>query len=713
MAMVATSCRVETDSEKAEGPSVSHSPHTNRLAGQSSPYLLQHAHNPVDWYPWGDEAFEEAARQNKPVFLSIGYSSCHWCHVMEHESFSQEDVAAILNEHFISIKVDREERPDVDAIYMTAVQLMTGSGGWPLSVFLTPARKPFYGGTYFPPDDRYGRPGFKSLLRNISQAWTTRRADIDSDAVRLTGAVQQALQAGPAEDMSPSPALLNEAAATLARSYDTAWGGFGGAPKFPPAGALAFLLRRHSETGDSATLAIVTHTLQAMARGGMYDQVGGGFHRYSVDARWLVPHFEKMLYDSALLARVYTEAWQVTREPFYRRIATETLDYVLRDMTGPEGGFYSAQDADSEGVEGKFYVWSRDELLDALGDKTGALMADFFGASEKGNFEGHNILNEPVPRAEFAASRGLTPDALAESIDAARAILLHTRNRRIPPLTDDKVITAWNGMMIASMARAGAAFDEPRYTVAAERAAGFVATTLTHDGRLHRSWRGNVIGPQGFLDDYAHMALAHIDLYETTFDPSHLVRAQQLLDVLHRDFRNGDTPGYVFAPTNRTDLLAASRPMTDGAIPSGNAIAMTAMFRLYRLTGKADLQERADAILSAITLSAGRRPRSFAYALIAMEFMISSPRELVLVGAKEHAATQAFLRAIRSRFLPSAVIAWGPGAPADSAADVIPLLKDRTSVDGQPALYVCEGFACRQPITDPDRFFDGRQDQER
>ncbi len=692
---------------------MSHSPHTNRLAGQSSPYLLQHAHNPVDWYPWGDEAFAEAARQNKPVFLSIGYSSCHWCHVMEDESFSQEEVAAVLNEHFISIKVDREERPDVDAIYMTAVQLLTGSGGWPLSVFLTPDREPFFGGTYFPPDDRYGRPGFMSLLKNIAHVWAMRPEDIHSDAARLSDTVRRIMQTESTRGSSPTPALLDEAAATLAGSYDKPWGGFGGAPKFPPAGALAFLLRRHSQTGNPDTLLIVTHTLQAMARGGMYDQVGGGFHRYSVDERWLVPHFEKMLYDNALLARVYTEAWQVTGEPFYRRIATETLDYVLREMTGPEGGFYSAQDADSEGVEGKFYVWSHDQLLDTLGDTTGALMADFFGASEKGNFEGHNILHEPVQRAAFAARLGWTPQALAETIDTARAGLLRARKRRIRPLTDDKIITAWNGMMIGSMARAGAAFDEPRYSVAAERAAAFVATEIMHDGRLHRSWRGNVTGPRAFLDDYAHMAMAHVDLYETTFDPSHLVRAQQLLDVLEMDFRSGDTPGYVFAPPHRTDLLAASRPMTDGAVPSGNAIAVTAMLRLYRLTGQADLQERADAILNAMTPSAGQHPRSFAYALSAMEFMISSPRELVLVGPREHPATRAFLRAIRSRFLPSAVIAWGPGTLEDSAADLIPLLKNRACVDGQPALYVCEGFACRQPITDPDQFFYGREKQVR
>ncbi|MDP6490135.1 MAG: thioredoxin domain-containing protein [Kiritimatiellia bacterium] len=713
LTMVGTGC--SGDSEPKETQSVSQAPpvHTNRLAGQSSPYLLQHAHNPVNWYPWGDEAFEAAARQNKPVFLSIGYSSCHWCHVMEHESFSKDDVAAILNEHFISIKVDREERPDVDDIYMTAVQLMTRSGGWPLSVFLTPDREPFFGGTYFPPDDRYGRPGFKSLLDNIATAWATRREDIHADAARLTGAVRLAMQSESTRGMTPAPALLDEAAATLAGSYDEQWGGFGGAPKFPPAGALAFLLRRHSHTDDPAPLAIVEHTLQAMARGGMYDQLGGGFHRYAVDARWLVPHFEKMLYDNALLSRVYTEAWQVTGDPFYRRIATETLDYVLRDMTGPGGGFYSAQDADSEGVEGKFYVWSRDELLALLGDETGALIADFFGVSGKGNFEGHNILHEPVPRAEFAAKRGLTAEALAATISDARAVLLRERARRIPPLTDDKVITAWNGMMIGSMARAGAAFDDPRYIEAAERAAAFITRALTHDDRLHRSWRGDVIGPDGFLDDYAHMAMAHIDLYEATFDASHLTRSEALLQILQQDFRSGEAPGFVFAPTNRTDLLAASRPMTDGAIPSGNAIAMTAMFRLYRLTGNDSLRERADAMLHAMTPSAGSHPHSSAYALIAMEFMLSSPRELVLAGAKEHPTTQAFLRTIRSRFLPNAVIAWGPGTSEDSAAELIPLLRDRASVEGQPALYVCEGFACRQPITDPDQFSDGRREQDR
>ncbi|MBL7077029.1 MAG: thioredoxin domain-containing protein [Kiritimatiellae bacterium] len=687
--------------------------HTNRLAGQSSPYLLQHAHNPVDWYPWGDEAFAEAKRQNKPVFLSIGYSSCHWCHVMEHESFSQEDVAAILNKHFISIKVDREERPDVDDIYMTAVQVLTGSGGWPLSVFLTPDREPFFGGTYFPPEDRHGRRGFKSLLGNVAEIWTARRGDIQADAKRLTDTVRRAMQPRPTAGASPTPTLLDRAATTLSYSYDGSWGGFGGAPKFPPAGALAFLLRRYEQTGNPDTLAIVTHTLQAMARGGMYDQVGGGFHRYSVDERWLVPHFEKMLYDNALLTRVYVEAWQATGNPFYRRIATETLDYVLRDMTGPEGGFYSAQDADSEGVEGKFYVWSRGELLAGLDSETGAVVADFYGATKKGNFEGHNILHVPVPRPEFAAERGLSTDELDRAIKAARGVLLRERAERIPPLTDDKVITAWNGMMIGCMARAAAAFDEPKYIAAAGRAAAFISSDLSDDDRLRRSWRDGRAGPDGFLDDYAHMANAHIDLYEATFNATHLERAERLLDVLQREFKSGDVPGYLFAPTNRTDLLTSNRPMTDGAIPSGNAIAMTALFRLYRLTGNAELRDRAEVIQNAMAPLADKHPRSFAYALIAMEFMTSSPRELVVVGALDHPTAQAFLRAIRSRFLPNAVLVAGSGSvPADDEAD-LPLLRGRTPVDGQPALYVCEGFTCRQPITDPSQFFDGRQKQER
>jgi len=444
----------------------------------------------------------------------------------------------------------------------------------------------------------------------------------------------------------------------------------------------------------------------------MYDQVGGGFHRYSVDERWMVPHFEKMLYDNALLARVYVEAWQATGTPFFRRIATETLDYVLREMTGTEGGFYSAQDADSEGVEGKFYVWSREELLDIL-PHDGELIADCFGASGKGNFEGHNILHIPVPRAEFAAQHGLPADELDRKIEAARRALLHARAKRVPPLTDDKVVTAWNGMMIGAMACAGTAFDEPRYITAAEKAATFIAATLTEGDLLHRSWRDGTRGPDGFLDDYAHMANAHIDLYEATFGTAHLERAEHLLGVLERDFKSGDLPGFVFAPTNRTDLLAANRPMMDGAIPSGNAIAMTALFRLYRLTEKTQLRERADAILSSVAPLAGQHPRSFAYSLIAMEFMTASPRELVVVGDREHPTTQAFLRTIRSRFLPNAVVVagHGSGAPDDEAG--LPLLRGRTLVEGQPALYVCEGFACRQPITDPARFFDGRKEQGR
>ncbi len=688
--------------------------HTNRLAGQSSPYLLQHAHNPVNWYPWGDEAFAEAARQDKPVFLSIGYSSCHWCHVMEHESFSQEDLAAVLNEHFIAIKVDREERPDIDGIYMTAVQLMTGSGGWPLSVFLTPDRQPFFGGTYFPPEDRYGRPGFTSLLNNIATVWRTRRADITSDAGRLTAAVSRALQPDTTAGTAPTAALLASATAPLAAQYDARWGGFGRAPKFPPAGTLAFLLRRHQATGDKATLGIVTHTLQAMARGGMYDQVGGGFHRYSVDAQWLVPHFEKMLYDNALLARVYVEAWQVTGDPFYRRIATETLDYVLRDMTGPEGGFYSAQDADSEGVEGKFYVWDRAELLEVLGDEPGREVADFFGASEAGNFEGHNILNVPLSRREVAADQGLDPDALGRRIDAARATLRAQRATRVPPLTDDKVITAWNGMMISSMARAGTAFDTPRFVAAARRAAAFIDRQMSPGEKLLRSWRQGIAGPAGVLDDYANLANAHIDLYEATFDPAHLDRANALVAAIQAEFTDGKAPGFTFAPVGRSDLLTPSRPMADGAIPSGNAIALTAMLRLYRLTGNEALRLAADPLLNAMATAAGPQPRSFTYALMAMEFMLSQPRELVLVGDKTHPAYQAFLRTIRSRFQPNSVIvAATPATLSESDLVRIPLLRNRAPIDGKPALYVCEEFSCRQPITDPDQFFDGRAAAER
>ncbi|NQU39636.1 MAG: thioredoxin domain-containing protein [Lentisphaerae bacterium] len=692
------------ESAPSQENTMPHPTYTNQLAGQSSPYLLQHAHNPVNWRPWGDEAFAEATRLNKPVFLSIGYSSCHWCHVMEHESFSQEDVAAILNEHFIAIKVDREERPDVDAIYMTAVQLMTGSGGWPLSVFLTPDRRPFYGGTYFPPDDRYGRPGFKAVLKNVASVWASRQGDIERDATRLTDVVRKTLQSELTPgDATPGPALLDAAMVALVPNYDKTWGGFGGAPKFPPTGSLAFLLRRYKADPHPATLEIVTHTLQAMARGGMYDQAGGGFHRYSVDAQWMVPHFEKMLYDNALLSRVYVEAWQVTGDPFYQRIATEILDYVLRDMTHPEGGFYSAQDADSEGVEGKFYVWSREELIQVLGPDEGPLVADFFGATSGGNFEGDNILHVPIPRPDFATQRHMTSAALDTILSTACEQLVAERSKRIPPLTDDKVISAWNGMMISSMARAGAAFGIPRFVAAAERAAAFSATHLVDGDRLLRSWREGVAGPSGFLDDYAHMANAHIDLYEATFNADHLKDAQRLVASLHAHFRSGDEAGFTFAATGTPDLLAASRPMTDGAIPSGNAIALMAMVRLHRLTGDEAMYDGARAMLDAIAPAVARQPRSFAYSLLALDFMISSPSELVLIGPRDAPATVAFEQAIRRRFLPNTVFAAAD--PATVTADMlarIPLLRDRPTVDGHPALYFCENFVCRQPVTDVD-----------
>ncbi|NQT92017.1 MAG: thioredoxin domain-containing protein, partial [Lentisphaerae bacterium] len=557
--------------------------HSNRLAGANSPYLLQHATNPVDWYPWGREAFEKAAAEDKPIFLSIGYSSCHWCHVMERESFENPEIAEVLNREFVSIKVDREERPDIDAVYMDAVQMMTGSGGWPLSVFLAPDQRPFFGGTYFPPEDRYGRPGFLRVLLNIAEIWREKRGEVMESADALTEALQRA-PGTTAEAGALEGAVIRHTIAELGRSFDKRWGGFGSAPKFPSAGAVSLLLREHARSGDPSSLHMARHTLDRMAAGGMYDHVGGGFHRYSVDERWLVPHFEKMLYDNALLSRVYLDAFLLTDDAGYARVARETLDYVARDLSDPAGGFHSSEDADSEGVEGKFYVWGVPEIEKILGDDAVAFMRRY-GVSGKGNFEGENILH--------------LADAVADpSMTRMLDLLLQARALRVAPAKDDKVLASWNGLMISSFARGYEVLGERRFLDAATKAGRFLRLTLVEGDELRHAYRGGRAGGPAFLDDYAAVANAFVDLYEATFDLEWLYAAEKLAATMVTLF--GDEEGGFFMTSERHDTLVARRkPLVDGSVPSGNSLAAIVLVRLSSLTGRDDLRSSAESILRA------------------------------------------------------------------------------------------------------------------
>jgi len=668
----------------------------NKLENESSPYLLQHKDNPVDWHPWGPEALERAKSEQRPIFLSIGYSACHWCHVMEHESFEDQQIAMIINERFVAIKVDREERPDLDQIYMNATQMMTGRGGWPMSVFLTPGLKPFYCGTYFPPSARGGMPGFDDVLRAVYDAWLMRRDQVEQMASQLTEELSRAGQATSPGQLSRD--FIEAAVGQLARSFDARWGGFGAAPKFPHPMDLQLLLRYWHRTGHAESLEMVRTTLDRMAAGGIYDHLGGGFARYSVDARWLVPHFEKMLYDNALLAGVYVEAFQATGDANYAQVARETIEYVLRDMTGPEGGFYSAEDADSEGHEGKFYVWTPDEIEAVLGDDAGATFGRVFDVSDSGNFEGTNILNLPKTLAQSAAILGRDADDLAQELTASRAKLFAVREGRIHPGKDDKVLVAWNGLMIDALARAAAALGEPRYAAAAAKAADFMRTKLLRaDGRLLHTYRHGTAKLDAYLDDYACLANGLMSLYEATFDATHLAEAARLLDIVLGHFADPLAGGFFYTADDHEQLIARNKDATDASVPSASGITAFALARLGKFTGDQKYIAAAEGTLTAAAGLMQQAPAAMGQMLLALDFQLGPTFELVLAGDAEFELVAKSLKELRRQFIPNKVLV---GANAKSA-DQSPLLQDhlngKSSAAGEPTLYVCEGFTCQEP----------------
>jgi uncharacterized protein len=672
----------------------------NRLILESSPYLQQHAFNPVNWYAWGDQAFAAAKLQDKPIFLSIGYSSCHWCHVMEHESFEDEGIARLLNERFVSIKVDREERPDLDNVYVAAVQQMTGGAGWPLTVFLTPAGEPFYGGTYFPRDDAFGKPGFAKLLSTIAETWTSKRAQVVAAGAEITRSLQSGAAPGTAANVGAD--TLTHAQATLARGFDAAHGGFGRAPKFPQAHTLQFLLRQWYRTSNAQLLQMVTTTLDGMARGGIFDQLGGGFHRYSTDAEWFVPHFEKMLYDQANNARAYVDAYQVTGDVRYADVARGVFTYVLRDLRAPGGAFVAAEDADSDGEEGRFYVWSRQDIIDALGNQRGPLVADFFGRTSDAGGKSVAPLRVPLRPDAFVQGRPLGVEAFLRDLSGARATLLAARDRRVRPRRDDKIVTAWNGLFISSLASAAAALNDPSLAAAGARAADFVLANLQRNGRLLRSYRDAASPVPGFLDDYASFIAALVDLYEATFDPRWLVEANRLSRDMLRLFADPAGGGLRYSASDHERLIATAEDPMDGALPSPQSEAALALLRLGRLTMNATFEAQGRALLAARSQEMAATPAAFTSMLMALDFAIGPVKEIVIVGTEDAAATQRLVRVAQRRFLPRSVIAFRP--PSGGEIDtIVPFLKRMDPVNGRPTAYVCENYVCKLPTNDPQR----------
>ena len=683
--------------------SVSSSQKANRLIREKSPYLLQHAYNPVDWHAWGEEAFHRARKEDKPIFLSIGYSTCHWCHVMEHESFENLEIAKILNDHFISIKVDREERPDLDQIYMAATQAMTGAGGWPMSVWLNHDLKPFHAGTYFPPDSRYGRPGFGELLTRIHETWVQDRKKVDDSGDRLTEALKEDSGARPESSAIPTGAVA-DAYKHFQRTFDPTDGGFGRAPKFPRAVQFDFLFRYHAATGDRHALHMALFTLRKMVQGGMYDQLGGGFHRYSVDEEWRVPHFEKMLYDNGQLLGVYTEAWQITRDDFYRQAARDIIRYMARDMTSPEGAFFSAEDADSEGHEGTFYVWTEDETRSLLGETAAKVIMTHYDFKDGGNFEhGKNVLHNILSIGETAKKTNKTEEDVRRIIEESKTKLFEARSKRPRPHLDDKILTAWNGLMISGLARAGRAFGETDDVKRAARAADFILTQLRDpsNGRLLRRYRDGEARGTAFLDDYAFFIAGLIDLFEADHDPRWLREADRLIQEQIQRLWDSRDGGFFFAGADDPYLLFRAKSDYEGAEPSGNAVAAVNLLRLAQLTHSQDYRDRAEKILKAFSEKIRQFPSAMPTMLCAFNDSLTPTRQIVIAGDPQKADTRAMLREVNPRYLPNTVILLADGGERQAElAKRLSFLEAVKPLNGKATAYVCRDYVCQKPTND-------------
>ncbi len=667
----------------------------NRLVNETSPYLLQHADNPVEWYPWGPEALEAAREQNKPIFLSIGYSACHWCHVMAHESFESEEIAKLMNDWFINVKVDREERPDLDQIYMSAVVAITGSGGWPMSVFLTPTGEPFYGGTYWPSAPKFQRPGFPQVLAAVNEAWTDRNEHVHEQADKLTNAIR-GMDAFDASASELSPDLMTTAEKKLVGSVDQRHGGFGSAPKFPHPFDLRVLLRCYKRSGNADTLAAVTLTLDKMAAGGIYDHLGGGFHRYSTDAMWLAPHFEKMLYDNALLVPAYLEAYQTTGNAEYARIARETLDYTLGEMTDTNGGFYSTQDADSEGEEGKFFVWTLDEIHEHLGPDRAEIFAEAYDVTPNGNWEEKTILNRTTQGLGFSKSEA---DLLAE----CRQILYNVREQRIKPGRDEKILTSWNGLMIAAMALGARVLGDQRYAEAAENSAAFLLETLRDDdGSLLHSFKDGRARFNGYLDDYACLIDGLVELYQTTFNNRWIEAAVALADRMQEQFADDESVGFFYTSRDHEELIVRQKDSQDNATPSGNAMAATALLKLSRLTGRSEWEDIATRTLEMLATQMTYAPSASGQSLIALDFLTGPTRECVLFAD----SVESDLQELNQRFVPNKVVVAVSNSETTSKT-IDSLVSGKTKINNQPTLYVCEHGTCSQPVVGVDEIRDG------
>ncbi len=687
---------------------------SNRLILEKSPYLLQHANNPVDWHAWGEEAFEKARVDNKPIFLSIGYSTCHWCHVMAHESFEDTGVARLMNDAFVSIKVDREERPDIDDVYMTICHMLTGSGGWPLSIVMTPDKKPFFAATYIPKETRFGRIGMLELIPRIKDVWENRIDEVLASANQITTSLQGMASTAPGQDLNSS--LLDQTYELLASRFDEKYGGFGSAPKFPTPHNLLFLLRYWKRTQKSQALEMVERTLQQMKLGGIYDHVGFGFHRYSTDQEWLVPHFEKMLYDQAMLAIAYTEAYQATGKDEYAATTREIFSYILRDMTSPEGGFYSAEDADSEGEEGKFYVWSEFEIRQILEEKEANLLVGAFKVQKNGNYleeatqqkTGDNILHRETDFSELAHGLGITEKDFRSRLESARQNLFHHREKRVHPHKDDKILTDWNGLMIAALAKASRALDEPDYAKAAQRAADFMMTTMrTPEGRLLHRYRDGEAALTAFAEDYAFAIWGMLELYEATFEAKHLQTALDLNRDLLQHFWDTENGGLYSTPDDGEELLVRRKEVYDGAIPSANSVTMLNLLRLSQITADPELEKMAAEIGRAFSSDVNNAPVAYTQLMCALDFAIGPSYEVVIAGDLRAQDTQAMIKAATATFIPNKVLILNPtdqeSPPIHTLAEFI---KDQSSIDGMATAYVCLNYNCQMPTTEPGRMLE-------